>query len=101
MDTADKQFFWTLFAIIVGVALACAIGIVHTTRVKNEAQAKDKCTYSVVWHSDSGEVRAYEKTSKPWYASGYPTVFSLPDGTDVEIRSGVLEIKENASVEKP
>ncbi len=99
MDSNDKQFFWMILAIVIGIALACSVGIVHTTRVRDEAKAKR--TYSVVWHSDSGEVRAYEKTSEPWYSSGYPTVFSLPDGTNVEIRSGVLEIKENANVEKP
>jgi hypothetical protein len=88
-----------LLAIVIALVLAFSVGIVHTTRVRNEARAK--VTYNVVWHSDSGEVRTYEKTSEPRYSSGYPTVFSLPDGTDVEIRSGVLEIKENANVEKP
>ncbi len=93
VDADDKMFWWVLIALVLVVGLICSILIVHGKRVDD-----GKYLYTVTWHSPSGEVRTYERATNPGNYEAC-TNFFVPDGTEVTIRDGVVEIKKNA--EKP
>ncbi len=101
MYPEDKRAAAVLFIILLVIVGGTAtIGHVASRPTPEPAGEEGKFLYSVTWRSGSGEERVYEHTSRPrTYIHDPRTYFSLPDGTQVQIQEGAVEIKRQA--EKP